>query len=282
MEPIAVNSYKGMKDGDSFIFCNFRADRARQLTRALCFDGFDAFKREKVIKFSAELQMTEYSKEHSKFMDTMFSPEVVKDSLGEVVSNKKLKQLRIAETEKYAHVTFFFNCGIEKPYEGEDRILVKSPSVATYDLQPEMSAKEIGVRLCEEMKKQEYSFIVVNFANADMVGHTGSKEATIKAIKTLDEELRKLVEVVLSVDGTILVTADHGNAEKMFDEEKNQPHTAHTTNKVPFIVVSNEASKITLSKGGSLVDIAPTVLNILNIKAPKVMSGKSLVSFSSR
>jgi 2,3-bisphosphoglycerate-independent phosphoglycerate mutase len=276
VEPIAVNGYKGMKDGDSFIFCNFRADRARQLTKALCFEEFSEFPREKVVKFSSKVQMTEYSKDHNKFMETMFPPEDVKDSLGEVISNKGLKQLRIAETEKYAHVTFFFNCGIEQPNNGEDRIMIKSPSVATYDLKPEMSAKGINEKLISEIKEQKYDFIVVNFANADMVGHTGSMEATVKAIETLDAELKTLVETVLEVGGTIFITADHGNAEKMFDEVKNQPHTAHTTNKVPFIMVSNKTDKIEL-RDGVLADIAPTVLKVLNIRQPRSMSGKSLI-----
>jgi 2,3-bisphosphoglycerate-independent phosphoglycerate mutase len=276
VEPVAVNGYKGMRDGDSFIFCNFRSDRARQLSKALCFDDFTEFERSKIIKFSEKVQLTEYSKDHNKYMNTMFPPEETRDSLGEIVSKKDLKQLRIAETEKYAHVTFFFNCGIEQPYKNEERILVKSPAVATYDLQPEMSAKEINEKLVDKIKKQEYDFIVVNFANADMVGHTGSMEATVKAVKTLDNELKTLVETVLGVDGTIFITADHGNAEKMFDEIKNQPHTAHTTNKVPFIMVSNKTDKIVL-RDGSLVDIAPTILKILDIRQPRAMSGKSLI-----
>jgi 2,3-bisphosphoglycerate-independent phosphoglycerate mutase len=276
VEPIAVNGYKGMKDGDSFIFCNFRADRARQLTKALCFDDFNEFERDKVIKFSAKVQMTEYSKDHNKFMSAMFPPEEIKDSLGEIISKKDLKQLRIAETEKYAHVTFFFNCGVEQPYKNEDRILVKSPAVATYDLQPEMSAKEVNEKLVREIKEQKYDFIIVNFANADMVGHTGNMEAAVKAVKTIDTELKTLVETVLNIDGTIFITADHGNAEKMFDEKKNQPHTAHTTNRVPFIIVSNKIDKVTL-RDGSLTDIAPTMLKILGIKQPRSMSGKSLI-----
>jgi 2,3-bisphosphoglycerate-independent phosphoglycerate mutase len=276
IEPMSVNNYRGAKDGDSFIFCNFRADRARQLTRALCFDNFNEFERSKVINFSSKLQMTEYSKEHNKYMETMFQPESIKNSLGEVISSKKLKQLRIAETEKYAHVTFFFNCGIENPFDGEDRILVKSPSVATYDLKPEMSAAGINKKLIAEIKKCEHAFFVVNFANADMVGHTGDRDATVKAIQTLDKELKKLIPAVLAEDGVIFVTADHGNAEKMFDEEKNQPHTAHTTNKVPFIMVSNSTKKIEL-KNGSLIDIAPTILETMNIKIPRAMNGKSLI-----
>lgn len=276
IEPIAVNDYKGMQDGDSFIFCNFRADRARQLTKALCMPNFDLFERKRVINFSAKVQLTEYSTEHSTFMSTMFPPEVIKDSLGEVIANNGLKQLRIAETEKYAHVTFFFNCGVEKENKDEDRILIKSPAVATYDLKPEMSAIEVNNTLIDEINKDKYDFIVVNFANADMVGHTGKMDAAIQAIKTLDAELKKLVEAVLNKNGTICVTADHGNAEKMLDSETNLPCTTHTTNRVPFIVVSNKNDKLQLNNG-SLSDIAPTVLKMLKIKQPKAMTGKSLI-----
>jgi 2,3-bisphosphoglycerate-independent phosphoglycerate mutase len=211
-------------------------------------------------------------------MDAMFPSEKIDDSLGQIISQKKLKQLRIAETEKYAHVTFFFNCGVEQPYEGEDRILVKSPSVATYDLQPTMAAEEINVKLIAELEKQKYDLSVVNFANADMVGHTGNMDATVEAVKTLDGELKKLTDTILKLDGTLIIIADHGNAEKMFDEAKNQPHTAHTTNKVPFIVVSNDSNKkVVINNNSSLIDIAPTILKMLGLKKPRVMSGKNLV-----
>jgi 2,3-bisphosphoglycerate-independent phosphoglycerate mutase len=277
VEPVAVNNYRGMKDGDAFIFCNFRADRARELSQALAQSDFSGFERNKVINFSAKVQFTEYSKEHNQYLSTMFPADEIKKSLGEVISKKGLKQLRIAETEKYAHVTFFFNGGLEKEFEGEDRILVSSPKVATYDLKPEMSCQEVNQKLIEAIKSKKYDFTVVNFANPDMVGHTGNMDATVKAIETIDVELKKLIETVLEVDGTIFITADHGNAEKMFDEVKKQPHTAHTTNKVPFIVVSNDAKKISLREKGTLCDIAPTVLKLMKISTPFAMNGKNLI-----
>lgn len=277
VEPIVVNNYKGMKDGDSFIFCNFRADRARELSEALGKQDFEGFTRDKVVNFSAKVQFTEYSKAHNEYLKTMFPAEEIKKSLGEIISKKDLKQLRIAETEKYAHVTFFFNGGVEKEFEGEDRILVKSPAVATYDLQPEMSAIEVNEKLIEAINSEKYDFIVVNFANPDMVGHTGNMEATIKAIETIDAELKKLVETVLNKNGTIFVTADHGNAEKMFDEKKNQPYTAHTTNLVPFIVVKNDVKDVKLREKGTLCDIAPTILKSMKISVPFAMDGKNLI-----
>ncbi|MBR2140822.1 MAG: 2,3-bisphosphoglycerate-independent phosphoglycerate mutase [Rickettsiales bacterium] len=277
IEPVVVNNYKGMKDGDSFIFCNFRADRARELSEALGNKNFNSFSRSKVVDFAEKAQFTEYSKAHNEFLKTMFPAEEIKKSLGEIVSKKGLKQLRIAETEKYAHVTFFFNGGVEKEFEGEDRILVKSPAVATYDLKPEMSAIEVNEKLIDAIKSEKYDFIVVNFANPDMVGHTGNMEATVKAIETIDEQLKKLVEAVLEKDGTIFITADHGNAEKMFDEKKNQPYTAHTTNLVPFIVVKNNVNDIKLREKGTLCDIAPTILKSMKIMVPFAMSGKNLI-----
>ncbi len=276
VEPKAINKYKGMKDGDSFIFCNYRADRARQITMALGKEDFNEFQRHKVIKFSAKVQMTEYSSEHNAFLDTIFGPEDIKDCLGEVISNKKLKQLRIAETEKYAHVTFFFNCGRETPFNGEERILIKSPNVATYDLQPEMSANPVCDNLIEAIKSDKFDYLTVNFANPDMVGHTGIMEAATKACETIDILLKKLVETVLQKDGTIFITADHGNIEKMFDEKTGQPHTAHTTNPVPFIYVSNKSVGKNI-KDGSLCDIAPTILKEMQIEQPKLMTGTSLI-----
>lgn len=277
LEPIAVNNYKGMKDGDSFIFCNFRADRARELTQALGQKDFNGFERSKVINFSSMVQFTEYSKEHNTYLKTMFPNEEIKKSLGEIISKKGLKQLRIAETEKYAHVTFFFNGGVENEFEGEDRILVKSPSVATYDLQPEMSCIEVTDKLIDAINSEKYDFIVVNYANPDMVGHTGNMEATIKAVETIDKQLERLVKTVLDKDSTIFITADHGNAEKMFDRTKNQPYTAHTTNLVPFIVVNNDIKNIKLRELGTLADIAPTILKHMKISVPFCMDGKNLI-----
>ena len=274
--PTAVNNYEGMKDGDGFIFANYRADRAREITLALGKADFDGFKRNKVINFSTKIQMTEYSSEHNKFMETLFGAEEIKDCLGEVVSNAGLKQLRIAETEKYAHVTFFFNAGRETPFNGEERILVKSPAVATYDLKPEMSANEVTEKLLNAINEDKFDFIVINFANPDMVGHTGKMDAAIKACETVDKNLEKITKLVLEKDGVICVTADHGNAEKMFDEVKQVPYTAHTTNLVNFIVVKNNVKGIELNDG-SLCDIAPTMLKLMNIKQPALMTGKSLI-----
>ncbi|MDR2777954.1 MAG: 2,3-bisphosphoglycerate-independent phosphoglycerate mutase [Rickettsiales bacterium] len=277
VEPTVIGDYEGMRDGDAFIFCNFRADRARELSQALGQRDFNFFERSKIIEFSAMAQFTEYSAEHSSYLDTIFPADGIKESLGEIISRNGLKQLRIAETEKYAHVTFFFNGGLEKEFVGEDRILIKSPAVATYDLKPEMSCIEVNEKLVEAIESKKYSFTVVNFANPDMVGHTGNMDATMKAIEIIDQQLKKLVNAVLTVDGTIFITADHGNAEKMFDEEKNQPHTAHTTNDVPFIVVKNDIGGIALRKSGGLGDIAPTILEEFGIEIPAAFSGNSLL-----
>lgn len=277
VEPIVVNNYKGMKDGDSFIFCNFRADRARELSEALGKSDFNFFDRSKVVDFVSKVQLTEYSKSHSEYLKIMFPAEEIKKSLGEVISKKELKQLRIAETEKYAHVTFFFNGGVEKEFEGEDRILIKSPAVATYDLQPEMSAIEVNDKLIEAINSKKYDFIVVNFANPDMVGHTGNMNATIKAIETIDNQLERLIKTVLENNGTIFVTADHGNAEKMYDDVKNQPCTTHTTNLVPFIMVGNNVNNVKLRDKGALCDIAPTILKFMKISVPFAMNGKNLI-----
>lgn len=276
IEPIAVNNFTGMKDGDGFIFANYRSDRARQISLALGKKDFNAFERKKVINFSAKIQMTEYSSEHNEFLTTLFGSEEIKACLGEVIAENNLNQLRIAETEKYAHVTFFFNAGREEPFKNEERILIKSPAVATYDLQPEMSANEVTKKLLGAINQDKFDFIVINYANPDMVGHTGNMEATIKACETVDANLQDLVNLVLHKDGIICVTADHGNAEKMFDEEKNQPYTAHTTNQVPFILVSNNLQNAKLNNG-ALCDIAPTILGLMKIKQPSLMTGKSLI-----
>ena len=276
IEPVAVNNYDGMRDGDGFIFANYRADRAREISMALGKENFDGFKRNKVINFSTKIQMTEYSSEHNEFMDTLFGAEEIDDCLGEVIAKAGLKQLRIAETEKYAHVTFFFNAGREEPFKNEERILVKSPAVATYDLKPEMSSDEVTEKLLNAINEDKFDFIVINFANPDMVGHTGKMDAAIKACETVDKNLEKITKLVLEKDGVICVTADHGNAEKMFDEVKQVPYTAHTTNLVNFIVVKNDIKGIELNNG-SLCDIAPTILKLMNIKQPELMTGQSLI-----
>ncbi|MCT4575636.1 MAG: 2,3-bisphosphoglycerate-independent phosphoglycerate mutase [Alphaproteobacteria bacterium] len=273
--PCVIEGYKGMEDGDAFIFANFRADRAREITKALFQKSFEGFDRDKVIEFSTKAGMTEYSSEHNDFMDTIFPPEELKNVLGKVVSDKGLNQLRIAETEKYAHVTFFLNGGEEKVYEGEDRILVNSPKVETYDLQPEMSAPEVCDKLVDAINSGKYDLVVVNFANCDMVGHTGVLEAAVKAVETVDTCVGKVVEAVKSQSGAMLMTADHGNSEKMWDEEGNCPFTAHTTNLVPLIAI--ECGDVTLMpEGGKLANIAPTILKLMEVEQPAEMTEESL------
>jgi 2,3-bisphosphoglycerate-independent phosphoglycerate mutase len=276
IEPVAITGYKGMKDGDAFIFANFRADRARELSMALANPNFTSFERKKVIDFVEKVQMTEYSAEHNSYLDTIFPPEKITNSLGEIISKQGLKQLRIAETEKYAHVTFFFNGGREEEFNNEERILIKSPDVATYDLKPEMSANSVKDKLVEAINSDKFDFIVVNFANPDMVGHTGSMEATVKACEEVDKDLGEVIKAVNEKNGLIFVTADHGNAEKMFDEDKNQPFTAHTTSKVPFVLIGHGTEKLKLADG-NLSNIAPTILHIMGIEKPEEMPEESLL-----
>lgn len=260
-----------IESGDSVIFFNFRPDRARQLTRAIVDDKFDGFKTDKLdIDFVC---MTEYD-------DTMpnvkiaFKPEELTNTLGEVVSKLGKKQLRIAETEKYAHVTFFFNGGREEPYPGEDRILVNSPKVATYDLQPEMSAYEVTEKVVEAINSEKYDTIILNFANTDMVGHTGNIDAAIKAVEAVDKCVGEIVEAVQKQNGVLLITADHGNAEQMIDYQTGEPLTSHTTNLVPLILVGMENVEL---KDGRLCDLTPTMLDIMEEQKPKEMTGESLL-----
>ena len=260
-----------IESGDSVIFFNFRPDRARQLTRAIVDNQFDGFKTEKLdIDFVC---MTEYD-------DTMpnvkiaFKPEELTNTFGEVVSKLGKKQLRIAETEKYAHVTFFFNGGREEPYPGEDRILVNSPKVATYDLQPEMSAYEVTEKVVEAINSEKYDTIILNFANTDMVGHTGNIDAAIKAVEAVDKCVGEIVEAVQKQNGVLLITADHGNAEQMIDYQTGEPLTSHTTNLVPLILVGMENVEL---KDGRLCDLTPTMLDIMEEQKPKEMTGESLL-----
>ena len=260
-----------IENGDSVIFFNFRPDRARQLTRAIVDNQFDGFKTDKLdIDFVC---MTEYD-------DTMpnvkiaFKPEELTNTFGEVVSNLGKKQLRIAETEKYAHVTFFFNGGREEPYPGEDRILVNSPKVATYDLQPEMSAYEVTEKVVEAINSEKYDTIILNFANTDMVGHTGNIDAAIKAVEAVDKCVGEIVEAVQKQNGVLLITADHGNAEQMIDYQTGEPLTSHTTNLVPLILVGMENVEL---KDGRLCDLTPTMLDIMEEQKPKEMTGESLL-----
>ena len=273
--PAIIGGYDGMKDGDGLLMANFRADRAREILVALVDPDFDGFRRLRVPDFCSRLGMSEYSVSLSKFMATMFPSENIPDTLGEVVSRNGLTQLRIAETEKYAHVTFFFNGGSEEIYAGEDRILVPSPDVATYDLKPEMSAPEMTDKLVAEILSEKYDLIVVNFANPDMVGHTGIMSAAKIAVETVDNSLGRLTDALKQVGGSMLVTADHGNIELMKDQQTGQPHTAHTTNLVPFILV-NDSNKLAL-ENGCLADVAPTILRLMGLEQPDAMTGSSLL-----
>ena len=263
-----------IKNGDSVVFFNFRPDRARELTRAINDKEFAGFKRETLnLTF---VTMTQYDKT-LEGVNIAFKPQTLVNTLGEYVSSKGLKQLRIAETEKYAHVTFFFNGGVEKENPGEERKVIPSPKVATYDLKPEMSAYEVTDELLNRLDQDKYDMIILNFANPDMVGHTGVVQAAGKAIEAVDECLGKIVDKVLEKDGTVFVTADHGNAETEIDFSTGNPFTAHTTNPVPFVWVSNNINGRTL-KSGKLADIAPTMLNVMNLEVPKEMTGECLIT----
>jgi 2,3-bisphosphoglycerate-independent phosphoglycerate mutase len=268
--PCVIGGYNGMNTGDGAIFFNFRPDRAREMTHALSDAVFDGFARKDMaIKMAT---MTQY--EEGLNVEVAYKPQQLNNTLGEVLEKEGMKQLRIAETEKYAHVTFFFNGGVEEPFKGEDRILVPSPKVATYDLKPEMSAIEVTDKVVEQIEAKNQDVIILNFANGDMVGHTGVLEAAIKAVETVDTCVGRMVDAIKKAGGTICITADHGNAEVMFDEKTGGPFTAHTTNVVPFIVVSDEIKKV---ETGALCDIAPTLLKIAGIKIPAEMTGKPLV-----
>lgn len=263
-----------IKNNDSVIFYNFRPDRARELTRALNDKVFDGFERSTLnLNF---VTMTQYDKT-IEGVEVAYKPQSYKNTLGEYVSSLGLKQLRIAETEKYAHVTFFFNGGIEKPNEGEDRILVPSPKVATYDLQPEMSAYEVTDKLIEKLDSDVYDLIILNYANPDMVGHTGIFEAAKKAIEDVDLCIGRVYKKIMEKGGSLFVTADHGNSEDMIDYSTGNAMTAHTTNEVPFIYVSNDAKGKKLKDGGILADIAPTILDEMGVPIPEEMTGKSLI-----
>ncbi len=263
-----------VKDGDVVVFMNYRSDRARQITRPFIEEDFDCFERANKPKLGMFVSLTEYSADYT--IPVAFPPERLVNVFGEVVSNLGMHQLRIAETEKYAHVTFFFNGGREEPFEGEERILVPSPQVATYDEQPGMSAEEVTDKLIEAIKSDKFDVIICNYANPDMVGHSGNFEATVKAIEVLDHCLGRLAEAIDSTDGEMLITADHGNAEQMRGEGTGQAHTAHTSNLVPFIYVGKRELK--MGDNGTLADVAPTMLDLLCLKQPNEMNGHSLVA----
>ena len=268
------NAIGTIRDNDSVIFFNFRPDRARELTRAFCMDEFDGFERG-ARKNVAYICFTEYDATIPN-KEVAFKKVELKNTFGEYLAAHGMKQARIAETEKYAHVTFFFNGGVEEPNEGEDRILVKSPKVATYDLQPEMSAPEVCDKLCAAIRSEKYDVIVINFANPDMVGHTGILEAAIKAVETVDTCVGKAVDAIKEVNGQLFICADHGNAEQLVDYETGAPFTAHTTNPVPFILVNADPS-YKLRENGCLADIIPTLIELMGMEQPAEMTGKSLL-----
>ena len=274
--PCTIADYKGFEDGDALLMANYRSDRAREITYALADKDFSGFARKKFFTLSQAIGMTEYSVDHNRFLKVVFGPQTLTKIYGEVVAENGLKQLRIAETEKYAHVTFFFNGGEEAVYEGEERILIPSPKVATYDLQPEMSVYEVTENLVKAIESKKFDTIICNFANGDMVGHTGIMEAALKAVAAVDDCLGKVCDAIEKVGGELIVTADHGNAEKMIDEKTGQPYTAHTVGKVQAVLFNNKSGVKKLNDG-RLADLAPTMLELLKISQPVEMTGKSLI-----
>ena len=273
--PAVVGDYRGMKDGDGVLCFNFRADRVREILGAMLDAKFSGFPRQRVVRVAAAVGMTQYSDELDKLMQTIFPPQPFVHILGEVVADAGRTQLRMAETEKYPHVTYFLNGGREQPYRGEDRIMVPSPKVATYDLQPEMSAPELTDKAVAAIASGKYDLIVLNYANPDMVGHTGSLPAAIKAVETVDAGLGRIAEAIQKSGGALLVTADHGNCEMMRDPETGGPHTAHTLNPVPVLLIG--ARNRALVAEGRLADIAPTLLELMELPKPKEMTGASLM-----
>ena len=276
VEPAVVDEYRGMANGDGILMANFRADRAREILASFLDPDFEGFPRSRTLSFAAAAGMVEYSERLNEFLTTLFSASEVADTLGETVSRNGLRQLRIAETEKYAHVTFFLNGGREATYDGEERILVPSPKVATYDLKPEMSALEVTDRLVDAVEGGRFDLIVCNYANGDMVGHSGQLPAAIKAVETLDACLGRLKSAVEKSGGCLLITADHGNCEEMVDPVSGQPHTAHSMNRVPFILAGAPGGVEGLDDG-RLADISPTVLDLMHLPRPEAMTGRSLI-----
>ena len=272
--PAVIGGYKGMQDGDGILCFNFRADRVREILAALLDPQFDGFPRKRTIRFAAALGMAFYSDALAPFLEVLFPPDKLEHILGGVVADAGKAQLRMAETEKYPHVTYFLNGGQETPFPREDRIMVQSPKVATYDLQPEMSAAELTDKAVAAIDTGKYDLMVLNYANPDMVGHTGSLPAAIKAVETVDAGLGRMVEAVHKQGGALMVTADHGNCELMKDPETGGPHTAHTTNPVPVVLVDGHARAI---QDGILADVAPTLLDLMGLPQPREMTGHTLI-----
>ena len=276
VEPSVSTKYYGIDSKrDGVIFMNFRSDRMRQISHALCDENFNNFFTYSKPIFISAISLVSYSNSLEKFVKTLFPKINIKNTLGDVLSKMDLKQLRLSETEKYAHVTYFFNCGNEKNLKGEDRILVQSPRVATYDLQPKMSIEKVADHLIKAIESIEYDFIVVNFANPDMVGHTGNLNAAVKACEAVDKALEIIIKKVKGTDANILVVADHGNCEEMINCKTGQPHTAHTLNLVPIILITKDQN-LKIEKG-ILSDVAPTLLDLMKISKPNEMTGKSLL-----
>jgi 2,3-bisphosphoglycerate-independent phosphoglycerate mutase len=275
LDAAVIGDYAGAADGDAILSFNFRADRIREILSALLDPAFGGFERARTVNFSTAVGMTAYSDALAPFMHTLFAPLRMDELLGEVVSGAGKTQLRMAETEKYPHVTYFLNGGREVPYQGEDRIMVASPKVATYDLQPEMSAPELTEKAVAAINSGKYDLIILNFANPDMVGHTGILTAAVKAVETVDTGLGRIATAVSAAGGALLVTADHGNCETMRDAETGEPHTAHTLNPVPVLLAGGSA-KVKLHDG-ILADLAPTLLALLGIEQPALMTGTSLL-----
>jgi 2,3-bisphosphoglycerate-independent phosphoglycerate mutase len=273
--PSVIGPYRGMRDGDGLLCFNFRADRVREILTAILDSKFSGFPRSRNIRAAAAVGMTQYSDELDRFLQTLFLPQAFPNILGEVVAHAERTQLRMAETEKYPHVTYFLNGGREECYPGEDRIMVPSPKVATYDLQPEMSAPELTAKAVEAIGSGKYDLIVLNYANPDMVGHTGSLPAAIKAVETVDTGLGQIATAIQKAGGALLVTADHGNCELMRDPSTGGPHTAHTTNPVPLVLMG--ADNRALLAEGRLADIAPTLLELMDLRKPPEMTGTSLL-----
>ena len=276
VEPTVIGGYAGMAAGDGVLMGNFRADRAREILAALLDPDFEGFERPRVVGFAAAAGLVEYSEAHNRWLSTLFPAGDIADTLGEVTAKAGLKQLRIAETEKYAHVTFFLNGGREAVFEGEERILIPSPKVATYDLKPEMSAFEVTEALVGAIDSGRFDLIVVNYANGDMVGHTGKLDAAIQAVEAVDSCLGQVLAAVERAGGRLLITADHGNAEKMKDSETGDRHTAHTMNKVPIVLAGAPAGSGRLSDG-RLADVAPTLLALMGLPQPGAMTGRNLL-----